>query len=161
LTAGDIAALLVFFMAISISIDVVLRYVFNSPTMWINEASSYILMVITFFGLAYTLKERAHISVDVIFRKLPLSVQYWVTVIHSVLFLITVATLLKLTLNLFLVSFVRGSTSNTMWNVPLAPWQVCIPLGLGITCLLLICNIYRESKIAIDKFKKRSQGAEP
>ncbi len=154
LATADIAGILVLLMAVAIGIDVFLRYVLNAPTIWINESARYELLMITFLGLAYTLREKGHIRVDVLIKKLPGQVQDWMNVIDSIVFLIFTGILSYLTWGVFLGSVERGSTSTSLWNPLIAPWQVFIPLGLAIIALLLICNLYTQIKIACKKAKE-------
>jgi len=64
------AAFLLAFMTGSIAYQVVTRYLFNSPTIWVNDLTEYILLGATFLGGAFVLKEGKHISVDLIIGKL-------------------------------------------------------------------------------------------
>ena len=152
--AGDIAGIAVLFISLAIAVDVFMRYVFNAPSIWVNEVSCYILLAMTFLGLAYTHREKGHIKVDVIIKRLPKQAQDWMSVIHSIVFLIFIGVLFYLTWDVFSISIKLGTTSRSIWDIPLAPWQAFIPLGLIIIGLLLICNIYTESKIATGKSKK-------
>jgi TRAP-type C4-dicarboxylate transport system permease small subunit len=153
LATADIAGVLIFLMAVAIGIDVFLRYVFNSPTIWINESARYTLLIITFLGLAFTRKEDAHIRVDFIIKRLPKYVQNWMRVVDSICFLVFTIVLFRLTWHVFMGSVIRGSLSPSFWQVPIAPWQAFIPLGLAILGLLLIRNIFTETKVAISKSK--------
>lgn len=63
-----------------ISVDVLLRYVFNEPLQWADEFAAYFLSGIVFFALAYTLQENAHIKVDIITAILPERVRGWLAV---------------------------------------------------------------------------------
>ena len=157
LTASDIAGVGVLFMTLLITVDVILRYGWNAPTIWVNEASSYVLLVVVFLGLAYALRENAHIRIDIIITRLPKQVQDWLKVINSIAFLIFTGILFYLTWELFLGSVHFATTSRTAWDIPLAPWQAFTPLGLIIISLLLICNIYTESRIALGKSKEPSK----
>jgi len=154
LASADISGALVLFMALAIGVDVFLRYVFNAPTIWINEASRFSLLIVTFLGLAYTRREDAHIRVDFVTSRLPRQFQNWAKVIDSVVFLVFAGILCYLTWGQFMGSLQRGSVSPSLWEPLLAPWQIFIPLGLAIVGLLLICNIYTESKIALGKAKE-------
>jgi len=153
LTAGDIAGVGVLLMSLAITMDVFLRYVFNAPTKWVNEASSYMLLVVVFLGLAYALREKAHIRIDFIVIRLPRRVQDWLQVISSIAFLIFTVILCYFTWNIFLTTVRFATTSRSIWDIPLAPWQVFLPLGLAIISLLLILNIYTETKTALQKSK--------
>jgi TRAP-type C4-dicarboxylate transport system permease small subunit len=48
------------------TIDVTARYVFNSPTLWADEMSSYLLIAIVFMGLAPNVRHDGHIRIDVL-----------------------------------------------------------------------------------------------
>src|SRR5690349_11963595 len=48
------------------TVDVIARYVFNSPTLWADEVASYLLIAIVFLGLAPNIRQDAHIRIDVI-----------------------------------------------------------------------------------------------
>jgi len=150
---GDLAGIGVLFMSLAIGADVFMRYVFNAPTIWVNEASCYIMLVITFLGLAYTHREKGHITVDVIMKRLPKQAQDWMSVLHSISFLIFVGILFYLTWDVFAISVKLSTTSRSIWDIPLAPWQAFLPIGLIVIGLLLICNIYREIRIARGKSK--------
>jgi len=154
LRAGDMAGLCALAMTLFITLDVFLRYVFNAPTIWANEASSYLLLVMVFMGAAYALRERAHIRIDFIVVRLPRRVQDWMQVFSSITFLIFTGILGYFTWGMFLDTVGFAETSRSLWDPPLAPWQVWLPLGLAIISLLLILNIYNEIKIARGKAKE-------
>lgn len=62
-------------MTLLASLQVVLRYVFNSGISWAMEATSYLFGWLIFFGLAYGVKKGSHIGVDVLVRRLPRAAQ--------------------------------------------------------------------------------------
>ncbi|MEE9399033.1 MAG: TRAP transporter small permease [Dehalococcoidales bacterium] len=160
MAAADIAGVLILLMAVAIGVDVFLRYVFNAPTIWINESARYTLLIITFLGLAYTRKENAHIRVDFIIKRLPRYVQNWMRVIDSVCFLVFTVVLFSLTWHVFMGSVERGTLSPSFWQVPIAPWQAFIPLGLAVLGLLLIRNIFTETKAALRKSEESDDKSE-
>ena len=141
-------------MSLIVTMDVTLRYAFNAPTVWAGELSAYLLVVVVFLGLAYTLQANAHIRVDFILQRLPGRVQDWMKLIASVLFLVFTIILCHLTWKSFVVSFTFKNTSCSLWDVPIWPVQGFIPVGFAIISLLLICNIYTETRLALRKSKE-------
>ena len=141
-------------MALIVTMDVILRYGFNAPTKWAGELSALLLVVAVFLGLAHTLRENAHIRVDFILQRLPGRVQDWMKVIASALFLVFTIILCHLTWKGFALSFTLKSTSRSLWDVPVWPARVFIPLGFALISLLLICNIYTETKLVLRKPKE-------
>lgn len=150
LLASAIAGLAVLVMTLIITMDVVLRYAFE-PTKWVQEFSTYLMVVLVFLGLAFTLKENAHIKVDFIIVRLPSRVRDWLRVINLTLLFFFTLILFYLNWRFFAVSFALKATSRTSVDVILWPAQLVMPLGLGIMILLLICNIYTETKAALGK----------
>lgn len=150
LLASGIAGLALLVMTLIITMDVVLRYAFT-PTKWVHEFSAYLMVVLVFLGLAYTLKENAHIKVDILVVRLPRRIQDWMKVIHSSIFLVFTIILLYFNWHLFAQSFALKSTSYTSADVIIWPAQLFMPLGFAILGLLLICNIYVETKAVLGK----------
>ena len=64
------SGVLMIFSLVSVCIDVIMRYFFNSPSGWILQISEYILLYIPFLSAAYVLKEEGHIKVDIILNYL-------------------------------------------------------------------------------------------
>ena len=50
--------------------EVVMRYVFDSPTIWVHELSGYIYVSMSMMGGAYVLRHNAHVNVDIFSSKL-------------------------------------------------------------------------------------------
>lgn len=70
LVAVSAAALLV--MMVLMVAEVALRYVFAAPLTWsVGFVSGYLLVGFFFLGLPYTVREGAHISIDLVHDRLP------------------------------------------------------------------------------------------
>jgi len=71
LALGVVSGLIILAMGIILSYEVVCRYFFKSPTIWVQEISTYLYMWTMLAAAAYTLKIKKHISVDLIIVHLP------------------------------------------------------------------------------------------
>ena len=58
------------FLALATVYDVFARYLFNQPTIWATEISTYVLIAATFFGAAHTHLIDGHVRVDVLLHRL-------------------------------------------------------------------------------------------
>jgi len=154
--ACAVAMLALFIMTFIVTGDVILRYVFNAPSKWVVEVSSYLLIVIVLMGLAYTQKERGHIKVDIILSRLPKAVRPWVELVILVMVLALTIILIYLTAGDFWTSIKLKTVSDSVMAFPLAPWQAFIPVGLAILALLLIWEIYTGAV----KIRRREYKAE-
>lgn len=77
-----LAAIFVLMMA-----QVLLRYVIQSPVIWIEEAAAYLLPVLAVWGSAVCLRHHSHIAVDFIAERLPYALQRVLAVlVHALIF---------------------------------------------------------------------------
>lgn len=58
-----ISAFFMSLLSLIIFYEVVARYVFNSPTIWVNEIATYMLQFIVFFSMGYLLLLDDHLKV--------------------------------------------------------------------------------------------------
>jgi C4-dicarboxylate transporter DctQ subunit len=61
---------LLFFIMAIITYEVVARYIFRSPTIWVVDVSRYCLVYITFLGATTLLLKGEHINVDLVLTHL-------------------------------------------------------------------------------------------
>jgi len=57
-------------LLISVMLQVISRYVFQSPLPWTDEVSRFLLVWLTFVAAAWVMSERMHVTVDVAVAKL-------------------------------------------------------------------------------------------
>jgi len=62
---GYLSAILILLMIGMILVLVFARRILGAPILFGDEVSSYLLVWVVFFGLAYTMKEEGHVRVDV------------------------------------------------------------------------------------------------
>jgi len=58
-------------LTVLITANILMRYFLNAPISWADEYSTYLLLGIIFFGLAYALQDGAHIKIDFVTVMLP------------------------------------------------------------------------------------------
>ena len=68
--------------------NVVARYVFNSVDIGLQELEWHFFSAMFLFGIGYTLKEDAHVRVDVIYDQLGAVYRAWVNILGNLLFVI-------------------------------------------------------------------------
>ena len=65
-----LACVLLGFIAFSICLEVVMRYLLNRPLVWVVEVSEYGLLYITFLGAAWLLRSNEHVTMDFLLNRL-------------------------------------------------------------------------------------------
>lgn len=66
-TIGVIVLMMMMFL---VSVDVCLRYVFNSPIEGVYEAVEFLMSVVFCYGIAYTQRHKGHVAVNVLVARL-------------------------------------------------------------------------------------------
>jgi TRAP-type C4-dicarboxylate transport system permease small subunit len=90
---ATISCLLFFAVVFVISYQVIMRYVFNMPPLWVNDFVEYSMLSATLLGAAYVLKEERHIEVDLITGLLTPEHQVLMKIITSIAGTVTCAIL--------------------------------------------------------------------
>lgn len=85
---GYFAAGLLLLMMLNIFTDVVMRYFFKNVNIGMQELEWHLYGAMFMFGIGYTLKEDAHVRVDVIYDRLSVKKKAWINIIGAVLFTI-------------------------------------------------------------------------
>jgi len=70
---------------ITVTIQVVSRYVFNNPILWTEELARYQLIILTFTGSAIAVRNRSHVSFDFIVNKYPKKIQVILSILNGII----------------------------------------------------------------------------
>ena len=132
--AGVLAIMMFLTMA-----DVVLRYIFNSPLTGAYEVIEYMMAIVVPFGIVYCAYERSHVSVDVVFDRLPKPMQDLMSCITS--FVILCLFLLVAWQNISYIHEIYSSKLTTaVLYIPSFPFVGVIAIGMVAFCLVLFID---------------------
>jgi TRAP-type mannitol/chloroaromatic compound transport system permease small subunit len=140
-------------LVLVIAFEVVMRYVFNRPTLWVFDVSYFITSIIVMLGTAYTLQMKGHVSVDVFYERFSPKTR---ALIDVVLYLVLFFSLWLLIINVMVPhvinSFVRGETAATgIWRPPIWPFKAWILLGIIMLTLQGLVEFLRSLFVLIGK----------
>jgi len=71
LALGMVSGIGVLVMGVILTYEVVTRYLFNAPTIWVQETATYLYMWTMLAAASYTLQTRKHVHVDLLIDRLP------------------------------------------------------------------------------------------
>ena len=83
---GNFCSVLMILMVANVFYDVVMRYFFNDVSIAMQELEWHLFAAMFMFGIAYTLKEDAHVRVDIVYDKLSARKKAWVNIFGSLVF---------------------------------------------------------------------------
>ncbi len=118
--------------------EVVVRFVFNAPTIWTLEISQYFMLIAICLVPAYTLEKDGHIKVDFVVNSLSPRKKWIANILSSFLSIIFFAVLAWKSSQLTWSTFTFGEKSMTMLAIPLFPIYIFMAIG---TFFLLLQGI--------------------
>jgi TRAP-type C4-dicarboxylate transport system permease small subunit len=119
-------------MFILTTVQVVLRYVFNSALSWSEELVRFVFVWATFLGAAIGIKEHIHIGVDAVVNLMPASLRRCVdTLVYLIIFAFGVV---MIAAGVPVVTLTHSQLSPAL-EVPMSYVYICIPLS-GFLCII-------------------------
>ena len=137
-----------FVMAVVVTYDVVLRYVFNAPTEFALEVNEFLLLTISWLGGGYVLKHKGHVNVDILYRIFPTRAKAITNMITSILFFSFCGVLLWKGCEVSLYSFQSHQATQIM-KLPLFLFNILIPLGAFLILIQGIVQFVQNLMTAI------------
>ncbi len=129
-------------LVVLISIDVALRYGFNSPLIWGNEVSALLLLLVFFSLLPYCTYQKGHIRMDLLYNKFGPGLK------RSTVFLSSVCGLLfsvLLTYQAFISSFemYEWNEGAEMIDIPYWPFMVLVCFCSAVLTIQFIIQLLK------------------
>ncbi|VEN74403.1 C4-dicarboxylate ABC transporter permease [Candidatus Desulfarcum epimagneticum] len=122
--AGRLVSWLTLILVAVVFGDVVMRYLFNSSFVFIQELEWHLFGVIFLMGASYTLLKDGHVRVDIFYQKMGPRFRDWVNLLGTIFFLLPGCAMIIITSS----GFVQSS-----WSV-----LECSPDPGGIPCRFLL-----------------------
>ena len=140
---GTLVAWLNVPLVLVVSYEVIARYLFNSPTIWVFDATYMLYSAIFMLGAAHALHKGAHIRTDFYFEKWSVRTRGTIdAVAYLVFFFPALTTFLVVSGHEAWYAFGIGETSEqTPWRPILWPFKAVVPL----TMLLLLIQGVSET----------------
>jgi TRAP-type mannitol/chloroaromatic compound transport system permease small subunit len=129
--------------------EISLRYVFDAPTIWANEAVIYLAAVSYLMGGAYSHYFRAHIRVDILYLKFSPRTRAILDTITFFFTFLYLGSLVWVGTEYALESLKVFEKTGSPWNPPIYPLKFAIPIGALLLLLQSIANFVRDINFAI------------
>lgn len=136
-----ITAVIILIMALIVTADVVMRYVFNQPILWGFEVVRYMVIATAYLPLAYIERLDKHLQLNLFYERMSQRWQGVVTITTYLAGLFLVGSLFVVGLDMATTSFQYGYKSETATPMPLGPSQLLIPIGASMLCLQFIIGL--------------------
>ena len=138
--SGEVFKWFILVLVVSIAYDVLMRYVFNMPTIWSFEASYMIGGSMMVLGGGYLILHGGHVKIDLVYARLSHRQQLILDIgLALLLFFPMAAIITKFAFDFAVHSWRLSETSTaSVWAPPLFPFRTIVFLAF---CLLDIAGI--------------------
>jgi C4-dicarboxylate transporter, DctQ subunit len=137
---ATLSGIVLMFITLSIFVDVFLRYIFNKPTIWITEVSTYLFLYVIYLATAYALQRGDHIRVTFLLDFCSKKTQRKIDLVTQIMGALFTAVLLWQT-SAMTWSAIKGHwTSPTMLNAPYAYIHGVMVLGSFLLLVSFVCT---------------------
>lgn len=131
---GKLIALTMLFLVVTISYEVVMRYGFNAPTVWVYESSFMANGAAFMLGCGYALYKGAHVRTDIYWENYSERTKGIVDMVsYILLFYPVMITFMLVSFDAAWDSWDTGERSQeSVWRVIMWPFRVTIPLSAAL-----------------------------
>jgi TRAP-type mannitol/chloroaromatic compound transport system permease small subunit len=152
---GHTVSWLALIMTVITLLIVILRYVFNIGSIWMQESLVWMHSAIFLMGAAYTLKSDEHVRVDIFYKSFSPKQKSWVNIIGAVFFALPVCIFLLM---------VTGDFVSSAWSVKEISRDAgglpypAIPLLKSMLLIMPLLIIFQTISILCKEFTKIREG---
>jgi TRAP-type C4-dicarboxylate transport system permease small subunit len=138
-----LAAMLIYAIVPVMLMEVVMRYLFNSPTVWGMELAVLLFGPYFLLGGPYVLHLKGHVAMDIVRQRLSPSADRMVELINLPIIIIFAGILLWYSVPLASTSWAYGETSFSAWNPPIWWTKAAVPLALFLLLAQAVAEFLR------------------
>ncbi len=130
------------FIVTIILLEVVLRYLFSRPTIWVNETSLWVAGAVYMFAGLYSMQQRSHIRIFILYDLAPLWMRRTFDVISTICICVFAFALIWGSFNEALEKLMTWERFGTKFNPPIpATIKPLILLTMALLALQAISNL--------------------
>jgi len=141
--SGYLASALFISIGFIVSYEVIMRYLFNSPTIWVNEVSRFLQIWATYLALTYSFHKQDFIRITVIYDRLNETGKKILDFISFIFIIIFSCFVVYYGWLIAYDSLKVGRTSSTILDVPSFLTELAIPLCFAFLVIRVILEAIR------------------
>jgi len=147
--SGKTVSFFICALALIVGYEVVARYIFKSPTLWVHETSAMMFGTFIIIGGAFTAYMGGHVNMDLVQNLLSTRIRALVNVLtFFIAFAFLSAIIWKGGVTAW-KSVKMLEHASTQWGPPIYQFRVMLPLGAILLLLQLIAKLIRDIGVLI------------
>lgn len=124
-------------------VEVFMRYVIQRPLLIADEFSAYLLVALSYLGLAYTWRQGGHVRITILVTHLPPRTACWVRFVGLILIFLFLIGLSQSGYKMILYARKMELRSETFYTFPLFWPQLTVFAGFVLLTLQVLIDIIR------------------
>ncbi|MFH2066512.1 MAG: TRAP transporter small permease subunit [Pseudomonadota bacterium] len=133
---GEWSALLIIPLTIVVLYEVVMRYVFDAPTIWGFEATTFLYGVHFMLGLSYSEVMDSHVKVDIFTARMQPRTQAILVILTNLFIFLPVFSLMTVwAWKYAITSTLQHELNSTSWAPPI--WPIKLIMAISFSFLLI------------------------
>ena len=129
--------------------EVIMRYIFNTPTIWVHEASYLLLGMQYVLAGGFALLHGSHVRVDVVYNYLPVRGRVGMDIFTSMFFFMFALVLVLTSWTYFSNAYSMGETTVETWGIQYWPVKGIMLLGSVLLLLAGISKLLKDISVFI------------
>jgi len=148
---GKIMCWLATLLVALVSSEVIMRYVFNAPTMWNYETSMMVGGTLFAMGWAYALRHHSHVRVDVFYTRLSSRGRAVIDVLGTLLLFFPLMVMFTSVATAWAWQAweIMEKSVETYWYPIIAPFRTMVAIGFMLITLQGIAQFTRDFHILV------------
>ena len=142
-TVGRLVSVLMPAMVVVLAFEVVARYVFKRPTIWVYDLAIFMFGYIGLLAGAYVLKNRQHVNVDILYDRFSPRQKAISDSLTGLLFFFLIVLVIRYSLENALFALANHESTATEWGPPVGHFKLMIPIGAFLLLLQGLANWIR------------------
>lgn len=147
--SGKAASWLILLVVAFIIYEILMRYVFHLPTLWVSESMVFGSGLAYVLGAAWALQDNRHVKIDLIYGRLTPRQRAVIDSVTFVFFVLYLGVFLWAVTEYARRSVLVRETSGSAWDPPVYPLKLALALGVALLLLQGIAKFIRDLHFAI------------
>ncbi|MCY3880350.1 MAG: TRAP transporter small permease [Rhodobacteraceae bacterium] len=141
--------------------EVVLRYIFGSPTLWVNEMTLWTGSIIFLMAGVYAMQRRSHIRITAVYDLMSPRVKLISDAVSTLVIVAYAAMMIVASYEIAWSTLMSWERFGTFWNPPIpATVKPLVLIATGLVALQAISNFFVDARNTLGASGGRSDKVE-
>jgi TRAP-type C4-dicarboxylate transport system permease small subunit len=138
--------------------EVFSRKIMNQPTIWTNELTGSLLIWVGLLGIFYAYDKRAHVSVDMVYSHLPVSVRAFSDVVTTAFIFLFSLCVCYFGYKYAWMAYSRGWRHQGMLDIPMIYTRIALPVVGGMLVFQVLIDLHDRISIFVRTMRRSKTG---